>query len=266
MFDAIKGAIEQYPYLGVAILFVLCGMGFPLPEELVLIFSGYLCHEYPEKAHVPWMILWCGVAILCGDLIPFVLGRVFGTRLLRIRWLRVLVTRQRLAKFDRWFRRRGDLVIFVARFLAGIRMVAFFTAGTMKMRWLRFLTLDGMGIVVIVPILVYAGWSGGEVINKIVEWVRRVERGILWTSLAAAAVIAGWYWLFRRRRLQARPAPPTEAFVEPTVTPPPDEAAPVPPAIAPAAEAEPAPPATAPPTDAAPASPAPVDEGPGGDA
>lgn len=219
MFEALIAAIEQHPYLGIGIVFVLCGMGFPLPEELVLLAGGYICHDSPEKARLPWMMLWSGVAILCGDLIPFVLGRVFGTRLLRIRWLRLVVTRQRLAKFDRWFRRRGDLVIFVARFLAGIRMVAFFTAGTMKMPWLRFLALDLAGILVIVPVLVYIGWSSGEVIDNVLAWIRKVERGILFATIGGVLVVGVWFWLSRRRRLQRQPHAPTEAFVEPRVPP-----------------------------------------------
>ncbi len=227
MFDAILDAIADYPYVGVAIVFLLCGLGLPLPEELVLIAGGYVCHAFPEKASVPVMMAWCAGAILAGDLIPYVLGRVFGTRLLRIRWLRMFVTRQRLAKFDRWFRRRGDLVIFVARFLAGIRVVAFFTAGTMKMPWRRFLLLDGLGICLIVPTLVYLGWSGADVINSVIDWVGRVERGILWTTAGGAVVLLGWFWLRRRRLARARPAGPTETFIEPSQPPrPPENGAP----------------------------------------
>lgn len=219
--------IAAYPYLGVAVVFLLCGMGLPLPEELVLIASGYVCHRFPDKASLVPMMAWCGGAILVGDLIPYVLGRVFGTRLLRIRWLRMVVTRRRLAQFDRWFRRRGDLVIFVARFLAGIRVVAFFTAGTMKMRWRRFLLLDGLGIAVIVPTLVYAGWSGAEVINSVIDWVSTVERGILWTAVGGSVLVLAWYWLARRRRARRLQARPAEAFVQPRIPPaaPSDDAA-----------------------------------------
>ncbi|HEU4418580.1 MAG TPA: VTT domain-containing protein, partial [Planctomycetota bacterium] len=137
MFDQIVGAITEYPDLGAALVFLLCGIGLPLPEEIVLLAAGYVCAKFPDHAMLSWMMLWCAGAILTGDLIPYILGRVFGVRLLRLRWLRWLVTRKRLAIFDRWFRRRGDLVILIARFLAGLRIVAFFTAGTMKMPWTR---------------------------------------------------------------------------------------------------------------------------------
>ena len=215
MFDQIVAAIAEYPYPGVALVFLLCGVGLPLPEEIVLLAAGYVCAKFPEHATLPLMMAWCAGAILAGDLLPFVLGRVFGVRLLRLRWLRYLVTKQRLASFDRWFRRRGDLVIFIARFLAGLRVVAFFTAGTMKMPWRRFLLLDGLGIALIVPTLTWLGFHSASFIERMVATVQKVERGMLWGTLAGGLLLGLWLWLWRRRRHRQRQRRPAEAFVQP---------------------------------------------------
>ncbi len=232
MFEQIVAAIVANPYLAVAVLFVLCGLGLPLPEEIGLLAAGYVCAKFPDHAQLPWMMLWCAGAILVGDVVPFLLGRVFGVRLLRLRWLRYVVTKQRLASFDRWFRRRGDLVILIARFIPGIRVVAFFTAGTMKMSWPRFLCLDGLGIAMSVPLLTWLGYHSVGVIESVVDTVQRVERGILWTALAGLAVLGVWLWLWRRRRRLSRQQRPTETFVQPQrpvreagTTPAPDQAA-----------------------------------------
>lgn len=214
MFDQIVLWLEQYPYLGVAAVFLLCGMGLPLPEELVLLAAGYVCAKLELNLGV--MMVWCGGAIVVGDLLPFVLGRVFGTRLLRVRWMRMLVTKRRLATFDRWFRRRGDMVVLIARFVAGLRVVAFFTAGVMKMPWRRFLFYDGIGIVLIVPLLTWLGFTGQEFIDKMVENVKQVERGILWTALGGGAVLVAWVWWWRRRRRIAARRRVGEAFVQPS--------------------------------------------------
>ncbi|HEX6810003.1 MAG TPA: DedA family protein [Planctomycetota bacterium] len=214
MFDEIVDAITKYPYLGVALVFLLCGMGLPLPEEIVLLAAGYVCAT-SENAKLLWMMLWCGGAILAGDLIPYVLGRVFGVRLLRLRWLRWLVTRKRLASFDRWFRKRGDLVIFIARFLAGIRVVAFFTAGTMKMPWPRFVLLDGLGIVLIVPLLTWLGYHSAGFIEIMIATVQKLERGILWLSVTGGVLFVASLWFWRRRRQLRRKPQPAEAFVQP---------------------------------------------------
>lgn len=208
-------AIEDYPYVGVALIFLLCGIGLPLPEELVLITSGYLCAAFPEKATLPLMMAWCAGAIMAGDMLPYVLGRTFGPRLLRVRWLRVFATKKRLGSFDRWFRRRGDLVIFIARFLPGIRSVAFFTAGTMKMALPRFLLLDGLGIAVIVPVLTLIGYHSASYIDVAIQRVVQVERGILWAVGSVVAIGALWYWLWRRRHRARAARAPAETYIEP---------------------------------------------------
>lgn len=252
MFDEILAFLRVYPYLGPAIVFVLCGIGLPVPEEIVLLAAGFLCAELPAETSLPIMMVWCGGAILLGDLIPFLGGRVFGVRLLRLRWLRYFVTRQRLASFDRWFRKRGDLVIIIARFLPGLRVVAFFTAGTMKMAWRRFLLLDGLGIALIVPLLTWLGFRGAGFIKKMILTVQEVERGILWGALAVAVLGTLWWWLHRRRqrRLQLLRRP-TETFVQPQV---PVQGPPLPPCepAQPAAPTETSSPDEPTPTDSAP--------------
>lgn len=249
MFDQIVNAMADYPYLVVGVVFLLCGLGLPLPEEIVLLAGGYFCAKFPDKAEVHWMMVWCATAILAGDLLPFVLGRVFGARLLRLRWLRYLITKQRLASFDRWFRRRGDMVILIARFLAGLRVVAFFTAGTMKMPWRRFLVLDGLGIGLMVPLLVWLGSRSMTFIDEMIATVQRVERGILWAAIGGGAVLALWFWLWRRRRRLQRQRRPAETFVKPQlpvqagaaepVAPPPEQPAEPPAATEPPAETPP---------------------------
>ena len=216
MFDQIVALIAQYPYLSVAALFVLCGLGLPLPEELILLAAGYVCARFPATAELPLMMAWSGGAILTGDLLPYLLGRIFGVRLLRLRWLRLVVTRQRLARFDRWFRRRGDWVVFIARFIPGIRVVAFFTGGTMKMPLQRFLLLDTLGIAMSVPLLTWLGFHSVGVIDQVIANVQKVERGILWGMLGGGSLVALVWWLRRRRQLRMqRLLRPTEAIVRP---------------------------------------------------
>src|SRR5262249_13184533 len=136
---------------------------------------------------------------------------------------------------------------FAARLLAGLRVVAFFPAGTMKMPIRRFLLLDGLGIVLIVPLLTWVGSHFADVIDSAILRVRAIERGLLWSTLAALVVAGGWLWLWRRRRSRALAGPaPAETFVEPRLPvqqsqgePPVAPAAPEPPAEAPAPSAPP---------------------------
>jgi membrane protein DedA with SNARE-associated domain len=174
MFDWLVATFSSHPYAGCALLFLLCGLGLPLPEEIVLLFAGYVCFEGLADREA-MMAVCCG-AILLGDVIPFFLGRRYGPRLLRIRLLRILITPQRLARFDRWFRRRGELVVFFSRFIAGIRVVCYFTAGTMRMAWLKFLALDLAGILLIGPLLVWVGHHYGGTIRAAIARMQKIAR------------------------------------------------------------------------------------------
>lgn len=205
--------IAANPYLVVGAIFVLCGIGLPLPEEIVLVVAGY--SVFKDSAELVPMMGACAVGMALGDMVPYLLGRKFGVRLLRLRPLRVAFTRERLARFDRWFRGRGEYVVFFARFIAGIRTVAFFTAGTMRMPVTRFALLDGAGILLLVPTLVYAGFHFGSVFDEVIEFVKKVERSALIASISAGIAIGIWYWL-RRRRLQRRlVGPARDTYVEP---------------------------------------------------
>ena len=213
--NVIIQTITDYPYIGAAAVFLLCGLGLPIPEEIVLLAAGFVCAKFPDKAQLLPMMGWCATAILAGDSIPFLLGKVFGVRLLRLRWLRYFVTKKRLAVFDHWFRQRGDLVIVISRFIPGLRVVAFFTAGAMKMRWTRFLLLDGLGIALIVPLLTWLGFRSASFIEEAFTTAQSVEQGILWGAIAVALVLAGWIWWSRRRRARLHGRALKETFVQP---------------------------------------------------
>ena len=202
----------SYTHVAVGVIFVLCGVGLPLPEEIVLVSAGYLCYQ----GHSDYWVMTgvCTASILVGDLVPFMAGRAFGPRLLRLRWMRFIINRERLAMFDRWFRRRGDMVVVIARFIPGLRVVAFFTGGTMRMRWLRFLILDGCGIILVTPTLVFVGWHFGDKIEETILAIRQIERSILWIAAGATILIAIWYWLHRRTRRSLLVGEPRETYVE----------------------------------------------------
>ena len=72
----------------------------------------------------------------------------------------------------------------------------------MKMPWQRFLLLNGLGIIVLVPPLVLVGYTGGEFIERAIAGVRRIETGILITTGLSIAGVGVWYWLRQRRRLR----------------------------------------------------------------
>lgn len=204
---------QEMPFVAIPVAMLLCGMGLPIPEEIVLLLAGYMSHSGGLNFGLIFGI--CVLSILLGDFVPFLLGKAFGPKLLRLRLVRTWMHTERLARFDAFFTKHGRLTIFVARFLPGVRAPAFFTAGSMGMSMLRFGIVDGIGAVVGSAIFVSLGKFNGEQIDQLIHWVEKTERGLF--ILLGLGIVAGavylWFRLRRRKRLLGQDV--REAFVGP---------------------------------------------------
>lgn len=192
-----------------------------MPEELILVAAGFVAYrgELTGDGHHPvGLMATASAAILVGDSIPYVLGRLFGPKLLRLRLVRSWISQEGLARFDRWFQRHGRLTIFVARFLPGIRVPAFFTAGSMNTSVARFYVMDGLGVLISAPLFVWLGYYFGKDIETVVAWVQRAEHTVLW-AIGGGTVIAlalYFFWWRRRRTRKLLGEPVSETTVEPS--------------------------------------------------
>jgi membrane protein DedA with SNARE-associated domain len=187
--------IERFHYLGPAMILLLCGVGLPLPEEVTLIASGLMVHQ--GKVEFLPITLVCAAAILAGDSLPYFLGRRIGPRALEHRWVSKLLHPERFAIVEEKFKRHGSLVVFFSRFLPGIRIPAYFTAGTLGMGYLRFLALDGLGVLISVPSSIWlAEQFGGQV-----ESMKEFENFHILLAFALVTVLSvGLFRMVIRRR------------------------------------------------------------------
>ena len=177
-------------------ILLLCGLGLPIPEDVSLISAGYLAHRGVVNLHTVFLV--CFASVLGGDCIAFMLGRLFGSRLLDSRLARRFFRPRKQIRVRAYFRKYGSKVIFIARFLPGLRFSIYLSAGTLRVRPSVFITYDSLAALVSVPALVYLAWAFGEHIDHVVSWARRSEYGILTVVLLAAAWFA--VKLLRKRR------------------------------------------------------------------
>jgi membrane protein DedA with SNARE-associated domain len=131
------------------------------------------------------------------------LGTFFGTRILQSRVFQKVFTLRKQKRVRAYFRKYGSKVIFVGRFLPGLRFSIFFSAGTLGVRPATFFIHDALAAILSVPALVYAAWYFGEHIDRVAAWARRSEYGIL--VIAGAAVLLIAFKAYRRRRTRTLP-------------------------------------------------------------
>ncbi|HEX7500818.1 MAG TPA: DedA family protein [Polyangia bacterium] len=192
--------LTSHVYAKLAGLLLLCGLGLPIPEDISLIAGGYLAHLGTVDVHK--MFLVCFVAVLGGDSLAFGLGRGFGTKLLASRFTHRYFTPRRQRRVRAYFRSYGSKVVFVARFLPGLRFSIFLSAGMLHVRPHVFLLYDSMAALLSVPFLVYTAWFFGDQIDSVVKWSKRSEYGIL----ALVGVVAVYFAIKLYRKRKNRPA------------------------------------------------------------
>ena len=163
--DWVTGLLQESQYLAPFAVLLLCGVGLPLPEEVTLIASGLLVHQ--GRVDFVAISVVCGAAILLGDSIPYWLGRHYGLKALRIRWVKRILHPERFALLEERFATHGNWAIFTCRFLPGVRIPGYFAAGTLKMPYLRFLLLDGVGVLISVPVSIWLGRLFAEKIETL---------------------------------------------------------------------------------------------------
>ena len=160
-----QDVFQQFSYLGPFLVLLLCGLGLPLPEEVSLIGSGLLLHQ--GKVEFLPITVVCSAAILLGDSLPFWLGRHYGESILRVRRIRRILNPERMVRLRRRFTEHGNWATFMCRFLPGVRIPGYFVAGTLHMGYLRFLLLDGLGVLVSVPLSIWIGKIFGDQIERL---------------------------------------------------------------------------------------------------
>ena len=138
----VRRYFEDAGYLAPFLILLLAGAGLPVPEEVTMTGSGFLCFRGAVEF---WpIVVTCYTATLLGDSIPYWLGRRYGMSALRFRVVAKVVHPERMALLERRFEQHGNWAVFTCRFLPGVRLPGWFMAGTLGMSYTRFIILDGI--------------------------------------------------------------------------------------------------------------------------
>ena len=192
----------HYGYFAVFFVLLICGFGVPIPEDITLVAGGVISGLGYTNEH--WMFVVGMAGVLTGDATMFLLGRFYGNTLLQWPLVARVVTPERFVAVQAKFEKYGVWVLFVARFLPGLRSPIFITAGvTRRVPFWRFLLMDGLAALISVPVWVYLGFLGASNRDWLLTWVHRGQTGLL--GLIGVCVVGGiaFWWMKRRRKQQA---------------------------------------------------------------
>lgn len=200
MFAFLEAFFVEYGYAAVFFVLVICGFGVPIPEDLTLVTGGVISGMGYTNPHIMFAVGMLGV--LVGDGIMFAAGRIWGQKILRFKPIARIMTPKRYEQVQEKFDKYGNWVLFVARFLPGLRTAVFVTAGiSRKVSYLRFIIMDGLAALISVPIWIYLGEYGAHNIDWLMAKMHSLQSGIF-VILGIGAVVVAWIWWKKRQRIQ----------------------------------------------------------------
>jgi membrane protein DedA with SNARE-associated domain len=191
--DAVTNLIGDHGIPAVFLLMVVESACLPVPSEVIMLFAGYLVslHRMSLTEAVA-----AGVAgNIVGSWIAWGVGMSGGRVLLERHGRWVHITPARLDMADRWFERRGERIVLIARCLPVIRTFISLPAGIARMPFWRFTIYTAVGSV---PWVLALTLLGVQVGSKWDEWHKRLE--VLDYVVVAGIVVAIAVLVVRRRR------------------------------------------------------------------
>ncbi|MGB3681483.1 MAG: bifunctional DedA family/phosphatase PAP2 family protein [Rubrobacteraceae bacterium] len=169
--DGILSLLAQYGYLIVFFGVMAESAGAPLPGETILIAAGVLAQR--SGLDLGDAILFGILGAVIGDQIGYWAGRK-GGRPFVLRWGRyVLITPERLRGAENFFARHGGKAVFMARFVAGLRVFGALVAGISHMRWRTFLLYNALGGAIWATAAVLVGYLLGGSLGLVEQWLGR---------------------------------------------------------------------------------------------
>jgi membrane protein DedA with SNARE-associated domain len=196
--ESVLAWVSRYGYAGLFALLVLGIVGLPIPDETLLMFSGYLI--YIGRFHPALAFLTGLSGSCCGISLSYVIGRTLGYRFVH-RYGRYLhITEPRIHRINHWFRRVGNWLLTIGYFVPGVRHFTALVAGLSHLEYPMFAAFAYSGAVLWVTTFLTIGYFVGEAWQSA---SRLFERYALLITLSAAALAGILWWIHEKRKARS---------------------------------------------------------------
>ncbi len=185
--------IGSVGYLGIVLLMVAESANIPIPSEAIMPFAGFLVAD--GKLNLLLVVLAGTAGNWIGSSISYWIGATGGRALVDKYGKYVRLNHHHLDLSEKWFRKYGDVSVFVGRLLPIVRTFISLPAGIARMNYAKFSLYTILGALPFCYLLAYAGFrlgSNWEVIRGYFHYLDGL--------VVAAIVLAIIYWVAKKRR------------------------------------------------------------------
>lgn len=189
-------------YTFVCLFMLAASFGLPIPEELTLISVGLVANmaqhpdiyppPYPgaEGLNVTTLCIVSFLAVFLSDLVVYLIGKVFGGRIIKTKFFQKQVAGAGFEKINSWFQKYGGWACGIFRFTPGLRFPGHLSCGLLGIPLWKFCAVDGLAALLSVPTQVYVVATYGTVVLTYLKEIK--------IYLLAACVVALVVWLGRK--------------------------------------------------------------------
>jgi membrane protein DedA with SNARE-associated domain/rhodanese-related sulfurtransferase len=168
--------IAHHGYAVTAIVLFLASVGIPLPVSIALLAAGAASHHGLQLGIV--LPLAWGAAIT-GDTLLYLGGRYTGWWLLAWMCRLSLDPEGCIFRSADYFYQRGAKTLLVAKFIPGLGAMAAPLAGSLNMRFWRFLRLDAMGTVFYCTAWTMVGYVFSRFLREMAQGLEQAGHAVL---------------------------------------------------------------------------------------
>ena len=199
LFGLLREYLAHYGYWAVAAALLLENSGVPVPGETMLLLASFLAYS-EHRLRLPYIIMVGVCAATIGDNLGFLLGHYGGKQLLE-HYRKVPRVYRAITRGESLIQRYGSFAIFIARFIAGMRIIAGPLAGVLHMPWRKFVVFNLLGAAVWVTVISSIGYFFGR------HWdeLAKIMKGFNLAVFLAAVLIALFFWWRQRRKRGNQP-------------------------------------------------------------
>lgn len=173
----------------------ICGLGLPIPEDIILIAAGYLSGK--GQISFTGALLAGFFGVLAGDILLFSIGRKFGPEVFKWPIFKRIFTPKRIQKAQARINKHARLICFIARFTPGLRGPIYLTSGVLKVPFRVFIFQDGLAALLSVPFWVWLGHRFHRNIDKAFGHLAEIHVYILIGVILIFAYLV-WIWCQKR--------------------------------------------------------------------
>ncbi len=191
--NSILNWVSVYGAPALFVLLMLGIVGLPIPDETLLVFSGYLIFKGTLHAPTTWMFAFLGS--ICGISLSYMIGRKFGMNTVTRYGKYLHITEKQLIRIHGFFLGYGHWTLTFGYYIAGVRHFTAIVAGMSKLEFPIFAIFAWGGAAVWVSTFLAIGYFLGD------KWEAAAEHAHLILKYVAAAAVIGaiGYYIYWRR-------------------------------------------------------------------